>query len=49
MKSHCQIIIKVTISEKRKIAKLCDNGKMYNKKLSLYTVSMVIETKVVIG
>ena len=42
MKSHCQLIIKITISEKRKIAKLCDNGKIYLKKMSLYTVSMVI-------
>ena len=55
MKSYCQFIIKITISEKRKIAKLCDNGKIYIKKQrmhkfrSLYTVSMVIETKVVIG
>ena len=55
-KSYCQLTIKITISEKRKIAKLCDNGKIYIKKLtkmhkfrSLYTVSMVIETKVVIG
>ena len=49
MKSYCQLIIKNTISEKRKIAKLCDNGKIYLKKMSLYTVSMVVETKVVIG
>ena len=56
MKSYCQLTIKITISEKIKIAKLCDNGKIYIKKLtkmhkfrSLYTVSMVIETKVVIG
>ena len=55
-KSYCQLIIKITISEKRKIAKLCYKGKFYIKKLtkvhkfrSLYTVSIVIETKVVIG
>ena len=56
IKSYCQLIIKITISEKSKIAKLCGNGKIYIKKLtkvhkfrSLHTVSMVIETKVVIG
>ena len=55
-KSYYQLIIKITISEKRKIAKLCDKGKFYIKNLtkvhkfrSLYTVSIVIETKVVIG
>ena len=31
-KSYCQLIIKITISEKRKIAKLCD--KFYIKKLT---------------
>jgi len=31
--SYYQFIIKITISEKRKIAKLCDNGKIYIKKL----------------
>ena len=50
--SYYQLIMKITISEKRKIAKLCDNGKIYIKKnwqfRSLYTVSMVIETKIVI-
>ena len=30
-----QLIIKNTISEKRKIAKLCDNGKIYIKKLTI--------------
>ena len=29
-----ELIIKVTISEKRKIAKLCDKGKFYNNKLT---------------
>ena len=55
-KSYCQLIIKNTFSEKRKIAKLCSKGKLYIKKLtkdasirSLYTVSIAIETKVVIG
>ena len=55
-KSYYQLIIKITVSEKRKIAKLCDKGKFYIKKLikvhkfrSLYTVSIVIETKIVIG
>ena len=35
-KSYCQLIIKITItiSEKRNIAKLCDNGKFYVKKLA---------------
>ena len=33
-KSYCQLIIKITISEKRKIAKLCDKGKFYIKKLT---------------
>ena len=53
-KSYYQLIIKITISEKRKIAKLCDKGKFYTKLTkvhkfrSLYTVSIVIETKVVI-
>ena len=28
-KSYYQLIIKITISEKRKIAKLCDKGKFY--------------------
>ena len=53
---YCQLIIKITISEKRKVAKLCDKGKFYiknwqrmHKFRSLYTVSIVIETKVVIG
>ena len=32
--SYCQLIIKITISEKRKIAKLCDKGKFYIKKLT---------------
>ena len=35
-KSYYQLIIKITISEKRKIAKLCDNGKIYIKKLTIY-------------
>ena len=51
-KSYYQLIIKITISEKKKIAKLCDNGRINIKNWqfsSLYTVSMVIETKVVIG
>ena len=30
-KSYCQLIIKITISEKRKIAKLCDKGKFDTK------------------
>ena len=34
-KSYYQLIIKITISEKRKIAKLCDNGKIYIKKLTI--------------
>jgi len=34
MKSYCQLIIKITISEKRKIAKLFDKGKFYIKKLT---------------
>ena len=33
-KSYCQLIIKITISEKRKIAKVFDKGKFYNKKLT---------------
>ena len=33
-KFYCQLIIKITISEKRKIAKLCDKGKFYIKKLT---------------
>ena len=33
-KSYCQSIIKITISEKRKIAKLCDKGNFYIKKLT---------------
>ena len=33
-KSYYQLIIKITISEKRKIAKLCDKGKFYIKKLT---------------
>ena len=33
-KYYNQLIIKITISEKRKIAKLCDNGKIYIKKLT---------------
>ena len=33
-KSYCQLILKITISEKRKIAKLCDKGKFYIKKLT---------------
>ena len=56
MKSYCQLIMKITISEKRKIAKFCDNGKNYIKKLtkvhkfrSLYTVSVVVETNFEIG
>ena len=32
---YYQLIIKITISEKRKIAKLCDNGKIYIKKLTI--------------
>ena len=55
-KSYYQLIIKITISEKRKIDKLCDKGKFYTKNWqrmhkfrNLYTVSIVIETKVVIG
>ena len=53
-KSYCQLIIKITISEKRKIAKLKGNFTLKNwqrmhKFRSLYTVSIVIETKVVIG
>ena len=31
-KSYCQLMIKITISEKRKIAKVCDKGKFYIKK-----------------
>ena len=34
-KSYYQLIIKITISEKRKIVKLCDNGKIYIKKLTI--------------
>ena len=34
-KSYYQLIIKITISEKRKIAKLRDNGKIYIKKLTI--------------
>ena len=54
-KCYYQLMIKITISEKRKIAKLCDKGKFYIKKQrmhkfrSLCTVSIVIETKVVIN
>jgi len=33
-KSYYQLIIKITISKKRKIAKLCDKGKFYIKKLT---------------
>ena len=33
-KSYCQLIIKITISEKRKIAKIFDKGKFYFKKLT---------------
>ena len=33
-KSYNQLIIKIRISEKRKVAKLCDNGKFYIKKLT---------------
>ena len=32
-KSYYQLFIKITIFEKRKIAKLCDKGKFYIKKL----------------
>ena len=32
--SYYQLIIKITISEKRIIAKLCDKGKFYIKKLT---------------
>ena len=32
-KSYYQLIIKITISENRKIAKLCDNSEIYIKKL----------------
>ena len=39
--SYYQLIIKITISDRRRIAKLRNQG--------LYTVSMVIETKIVIG
>ena len=34
-KSYYQLIIKITISSKRKIAKLCDNVKIYIKKLTI--------------
>ena len=50
------LILKITIERKIPVAKLCDKGKLYIKKIkgfhkfrSLYTVSIVIETKVVIG
>ena len=33
-KSYYQLIIKITISEKRKIAKLCNKSKFYIKKLT---------------
>ena len=33
-KSYCQLIIKITISEKRKIAKIFGKGKFYIKKLT---------------
>ena len=33
-KSYNQLIIKIEISEKRKVAKLCDNGKFYINKLT---------------
>ena len=32
--SYYQLIIKITVSEKRKIANLCDNRKIYIKKLT---------------
>ena len=32
-KSYYQLIIKITISEKKNITKLCDKGKFYIKKM----------------
>ena len=51
-KSYCQLIIKITISEK--IAKLCDKKKFYIKKtdkgcINLGVCTLFLETKVVIG
>ena len=34
-KSYYQLIIKITIASKRKMGKLCDNGKIYIKKLTI--------------
>ena len=34
-KSYYQLIIKIALSEKRKMGKLCENGKIYIKKLTI--------------